>query len=219
MRKLSTKAFDFQAERSYYSNPPTTVSDFNYLEPYYRALLGNYHSYFTDKSILDIGAGECLHGYFISTVCNPKSYVNLDLFKDRIEIAYKKNPFNQMQFAVGDCFSLPFNNASFDVVWGNGILFRLRPLERVVSEINRVLVTNGFYLGIEPNLLNPALLFKFMSLRRQNRNDGILTHRKVKEIFLGSGLNLELKFFWRRLPLLKNPFLSVSMGLIARKIS
>jgi len=217
MRKLSTRAFDRQAERAYYSDPPTAVSDSKYLDPYYRALLGDYLPYFMGRKILDIGAGECLHGFLISAVCKPRVYVNLDLFNDRIETARQNNPFRQMQFVVGDCFSLPFNNASFDVVWGNGILFRLRPLENVIAEVNRVIAANGCYIGIEPNLVNPILLLKFMSMRRKNKNDGILTHRTVKKIFSDAGLNLELKFFWKRIPRLKNPFLSVSMGLVAYK--
>ena len=219
MRKLSKRAFDYQAERSYYSEPPTTVSDYNYLDPYYRALLGDYYAYFRGKRILDIGAGECLHGYLISTVCQPKSYVNLDLFKDRIEIACQNNPFSQMQFVVGDCFSLPFNNGSFDVVWGNGVLFRLRPLEKVMQEVRRVLKYGGSYLGTESNFGNPLVLLKFMlyGSGKDNRNDGRLSHKQVRKAFGQAGLKLKFRFFTKRVPWLRNRLLSTSMGLMAQR--
>lgn len=217
MQKLSIKNFDYQAERSYYSEPPRTVKSSNYLKPYYQALLGDYCKYFSGKRVLDIGAGECLHGYHICAFCNPKAYINVDIFEDRMKAATEENSFSQMRFIAANCFSLPFNDASFDVVWGNGVLFRLRPLERAVSEINRVLKKDGFYLGMEPNLVNPFLLLKFMSMRRPNNNDGILTHGKVKQVFSMHNLQLEFNFFWKRIPWLKNRFLTSSMGIIARK--
>ena len=220
MRKLSKRAFDYQAERSYYSQPPATVSDCNYLDPYYRGLLGgDYHAYFKGKRILDIGSGECLHGYLISTVCTPESYVNFDLFKDRMEIASKKNPFGQMHFVVGDCFSLPFRDAKFDVVWGNGVLFRLRPLEKVMKEVRRVLKYGGSYLGIESNFVNPLVLLKFIlyDTGKDNKNDGRLSHRQVRKAFGQAGLSPEFRFFTKRAPWLKDRLLSTSMGLIAQK--
>lgn len=218
MHKLSTEDFDYKAERQYYACAPTELHDPHYLDPYYRVFLGEYRSYFDDRCVLDIGAGECLHGYLISEMCKPQCYVNFDLFRDRMQMAFQHNPYERMYFIVGNCFSLPLKASSFEVVWGNGILFRLRPLEKVIVEIGRVLRSGGVYLGVEPNFVNPLVLLRFMLMTRVNRNDGMLSHGEVRKAFSLAGFDLELRFFWKRLPWLRHPFFSTSMGLIAQKL-
>lgn len=217
IRKLSQKAFDYQAERQYYGKHAVVLQDFSYIEPYFRTFLGDYCAYFDGKRVLDIGAGECVHGRQVCTACNPQLYVNLDLFSVRMLPVAQHNVLKQMHFISGDCFSLPFHDKSFDVVWGNGILFRLRPLDKVVAEISRVLRPGGAYLGMEPNFVNPLVFFKFMLTSRDNNNDGALLHGTTKNAFGRAGLKLEFKFFWKKLPWLRNSVLSTSMGLIAHK--
>ena len=217
VRKLSKEPFSYQAERSYYNRPITDLQDFRYIEPYYKVFLGDYCAYFNNKRVLDIGAGECVHGRQVCTSCNPKAYVNLDLFYDRMQVASQHNTLGKMQFVVADCFSLPFNNSSFDVVWGNGILFRLRPLKQVIFEVARVLCPGGVYLGMEPNFANPLLLLKFMLTDRDNRNDGKLTRREVQDSFSNAGMSIDFRFFWKRLPRIRNSFFGTSMGLISKK--
>ena len=134
-----------------------------------------------------------------------------------MQIANRHNTIKKMHFVVAACFSLPFGNSIFDVVWGNGILFRLRPLKKVIFEVARVLRPGGVYLGMEPNFANPLLLLKFMVTDRDNRNDGKLTRREVQDSFSDVGMSMEFRFFWKRLPQLRNSLLGTSMGLISRK--
>jgi len=218
MRRLSSAAFDAAAERQYYSSG-RTVSDgrFGYLDVYYRALLGNYPRFFEGRRVLDLGAGECLHGQMVCAVATPALYVNFDLIAARFATAVAGEQGSGVRFVVGDAFALPFSGEAFDVVWGSGVLFRFRPLHRAAAEIARVLTPGGVYLGIEPNFANPAVLWRFMVMRSGDRNDGRLSHRAVRAAFAAQGVRPELRFFWVRLPWLCHRLLSPTLGVIARK--
>jgi ubiquinone/menaquinone biosynthesis C-methylase UbiE len=217
LRKLSNKSFDYQAEREYYKIFPAVVKDCDYIAPYYKSFLGEFSHHFKNRRVLDIGAGECVHGQYIGKTCSPQCYVNLDLFPDRMRLACQNNKMKNNQFINGDSFSLPIRAESVDVVWGNGFLFRMRPLEKIAKEIFRVLRPGGVYLGIEPDFANPLVLLRFSLMSRDNKNDGALYPRLARIAFSSSGLHLRYRFFWKRIPWLQNSFLSTSMGLIGSK--
>lgn len=220
--RRTTETFDPLAERGYYHTPITELRDPWYIGPYYRTFLGDdFQAYFKDKQILDIGAGECLHGYLLSTLNLPQRYVNFDLITGRMRAAAMHGFSHGMYFCVGDCFSLPFKDSVFDVVWGSGILFRLRPLTHVIYEVHRVLRQTGIYLGIEPNFHNPLIYLRFATFPKEKAdpNDSPLLHDTVRRNFMSAGFNVELRFFWVRLPWLRHRIFSPTMGIIARKSS
>jgi len=217
MRWLSSTAFDPRAERDYYAASRPGVHDFRYLDAYYRHFLGGYARYFDGIRILDMGAGECLHGQMVCTASTPKLYVNFDLISERLAPAASRNSLPAIRFVVGDGFALPFQDGAFDIVWGSGILVRLRPLERAMREISRVLRPQGLYLGIEPNFANPGVLLRFVLMRRGDRNDGWLRHGTLRAAFAEAGLRPELRFFWVRVPWLRHPFFSPTLGVIGHK--
>ncbi len=218
MRRLSSTAFDSTAEQQYYSGSRTTSDGrFGYLDAYYRSFLGEYARYFDGRRILDLGAGECLHGQMVCAAATPRLYLNFDLILDRLAPAVTRARSSPVRFVVGDAFALPFAAASFDVVWGSGVLFRFRPLERALAEISRVLAPAGFYLGIEPNFANPAVLLRFLLMASGDRNDGRLRHRALRVALSTVGLRPQLRFFWVRAPWLRHPILSPTLGVIGRK--
>ncbi|MBI4634957.1 MAG: class I SAM-dependent methyltransferase [Candidatus Rokubacteria bacterium] len=218
MRRLSSTAFDHGAERQYYSES-RTISDgrFGYLDAYYRSFLGEYHRYFDGKRVLDLGAGECLHGRMVCAATAPRLYVNLDLIAARLGPAMSRGQPAPVRFVVGDAFELPFAAGAFDVVWGSGVLFRFRPLERAAAEISRVLAPAGIYLGIEPNFANPAVLLRFLLMTSGDRNDGRLRHHVLRAALSAGGLGPQLRFFWARAPWLRHPILSPTLGVIGQK--
>lgn len=218
MRRLSSTAFDYGAERQYYSGSRTTSDGrFGYLDAYYRSFLGEYARYFDGRRILDLGAGECLHGQMVCAAAAPRLYVNFDLILHRIEPAVARARPSSVRFVVGDAFALPFAAATFDVVWGSGVLFRFRPLERAAGEISRVLAPAGLYLGIEPNFANPAVLLRFLLMKLGDRNDGLLRHRALRTALSAAGLRPQLRFFSVRAPWLHHAVLSPTLGVIGRK--
>jgi len=207
--------FDYEAERAYYAQAPSQLRGYMWLEAYYQALSADYSFFFYNRRVLDMGAGECLHGIFVCSQCHPTAYVNLDLFADRMQLAASKNRFSAMSFVSGDCFRLPFAKASFDTVWASGVLVRLRPLDEVAPEIKRVLSPGGIFLGIEPNFQSVFVMLK--RARTGNKNDWKIQPRDIYEAFSGVGMAVEFKFFWRRIPWLKHPLLSPTLGIIARR--
>lgn len=217
MRRLSSAAFDYDAERKYYAAPPAESLNFGYLDAYYRLFLDGYSQFFDNRRVLDIGAGECLHGRQVCNVSNPSLYVNLDLITGRLAPAAARNGSSVMRFVVGDGFALPFRDGVFDVVWGSGVLFRFRPLDLVAAEIARVLHARGAYFGIEPNFANPGVLLRYVAMQRGDRNDGRLRHATLCAAFVRAGLRPELRFFWVRIPWLRHRILSPTLGVIGRK--
>ncbi len=217
MRRLSFAAFDYRAEREYYAGSPPRTYDFTYLDPYYRLFLGDYARYFEGRRVLDLGAGECLHGQMVCAVSSPRLYVNFDIFADRLAPGAARNRLSRVRFVAGDAFVLPFRDEALDIVWGSGVLFRFRPLERVAAEISRVLRHGGLYLGTEPNFANPGVLLRFLLMRPGNRNDGWLRHRALRAAFTRYGLRPELRFFWVRAPRVRHPVLSATLGVIGYK--
>lgn len=213
--------FDPAAEREYYRNAPTHVRDPEILRPMYAHFLSDIGSWFHDKRVLDLGAGECLHGMFVCGECNPRLYVNLDLFHDRMALAITAATARPMRFVVGDCFQMPVRTGSLDVVWCAFVLLRLRPLDAVVAEIARVLGPGGRFVGVESNFWNPLVAARILRRRpghqQWNRNDGYLSPRKLRAAFERHGFDVRLRFFWRRLAWLRNPIASPTLGIIATK--
>jgi ubiquinone/menaquinone biosynthesis C-methylase UbiE len=215
---FSSKPFDVRAERTYYGTAPEQLRDFRVLEPFYRAFLGEYRQAFDGRRVLDLGAGECLHGMFVCTTCRPAVYVNLDLFSDRMRLAATSFGAPRMRFVVGDSFKLPVATSSVDVVWASGTLFRLQPLAVVAREIHRVLGPGGVYLGTESNFWNPLVLATFVTRRPRNANDRALWPSRLHATFQRAGFTVQMRFFWRKLPWLAHSIASPSVGMIATKL-
>lgn len=214
-------AFDRRAEREYYKSPPTVLRDFRFLEPQYRNFLRDCRAVFDGKVVVDVGAGECLHGMFAAATCEPRLYLNVDLFADRMLLASRSRPSPVMRFAVGDIFRLPVRTGAADVVWTSLLMFRLGPLDPVVAEINRVLRPDGCFIGVEANFWNPLVALRILGRRpghpHWNVNDGYLSPRHVRTAFEKRGFDVELRFFWRKLRWLRHPILSPTLGVIARR--
>jgi SAM-dependent methyltransferase len=216
-----SERFDAAAERDYYRNAPTHVRDPEILRPMYANFLGDVGGWFDDKRVLDLGAGECLHGMFVCAACKPRLYVNLDLFHDRMALASAGQPAAPMRFVVGNCFQLPVGSGRIDVVWSAFVLLRLRPLEAVIAEIARVLGPGGRFIGAESNFWNPAVAARILRRRPGhpdwNRNDGYLSPRMLRRTFERNGFDVRLHFFWRRLGWVRNPIVSPTLGVVATK--
>lgn len=75
----------------------------------------------------------------------------------------------RFRFVVGDAHALPYDDASFDLVLGEGILHHL-DLPTALAEVHRVLRPGGRALFLEPLLDNP-LLKVFRRLTPKARTD------------------------------------------------
>jgi SAM-dependent methyltransferase len=105
------------------------------------------------RTILDLGCG----GGWLSKFLSAKGYliIGIDISVSLIETATKVAP-KSGGFLIGDCMNLPFNNNTFDLIIGMGVLHHL-DLDKTLAECHRVLSKNGSMLIMEPNALNPLM--------------------------------------------------------------
>lgn len=93
------------------------------------------------KSLLDIG---CADGTTTAQIkkFKPSLKINgIDYYKSAIVYARKRRP--KIKFVVGDAHKLSFADKSFDVVCALETLEHLKDPKKVLSEIHRVLRSNG----------------------------------------------------------------------------
>lgn len=105
------------------------------------------------RKVLDLGCG----GGWLSKILSARGYhtIGIDISDSLIKTATKVAPKN-VGFLIGDCMNLPFNNNTFDLIIGMGVLHHL-DLDKTLVECHRVLSENGSMLIMEPNALNPLM--------------------------------------------------------------
>lgn len=105
------------------------------------------------RTILDLGCG----GGWLSKILSARGYhtIGIDISASLIKTATKAAP-KSVGFLIGDCMNLPFNNNTFDLIIGMGVLHHL-DIDRTLVECHRVLNKNGSVLIMEPNALNPLM--------------------------------------------------------------
>ena len=115
------------------------------------------------SKVLEIGCGA----YNISNklVEIGANVTLIDISEKAIEIANKNIRDNQAKIkcVVMDAENLKFNNLSFDLIYGSGILHHLS-LEKAIMEINRVLKIGGRAIFYEPLGHNIFInMFRFLT--------------------------------------------------------
>lgn len=174
-------------------------------------------SIFRDRKILDIGAGESLHGLLVTESYAPRLYVSLELIHHRLLATNARRAhLHALALCCGDCYRLPFDSGEFDLVVGNGVLHHLPDVAKVTAELARVLKPGGQYVGREPNFLNPMIRRRVLGDHR-SPNEHVLSADDIAAAFAQSGFTSSLSYFWRRLPWLHNRYLSVSMAISATR--
>ncbi|MEM6785631.1 MAG: class I SAM-dependent methyltransferase [Bacteroidota bacterium] len=128
----------------------------------------------TGRRVLDFGCGR---GERSLTLLERNAVVDgIDISRVYIEEADAAahaagHSAERFQFVVGDAHALPYADATFDIVVGDGILHHL-DLDTALSEIHRVLKPGGRALFSEPLLDNPLLkLFRLLTPRARTEDE------------------------------------------------
>lgn len=104
---------------------------------------------FSNKSVLDMGCGlggpcRMLAESFGSVV------TGIDLSNEYIRTATKLSELvglsKQTTFVQGDASSLPFEDATFDIVWTQHVQMNIPDKQKFYSEMRRVLKPGGYFL-------------------------------------------------------------------------
>jgi 2-polyprenyl-6-hydroxyphenyl methylase/3-demethylubiquinone-9 3-methyltransferase len=122
------------------------------------------HAHFADRNgqvrILDVGCG----GGFLSNHLSKEGFEvdGLDASADSLAVATQHDPTRTVRYTRGDALSLPFADASFDVVCAMDFLEHVEDPARVVTETARVLRPGGlfFFHTFNRNLLAWLVVIK-----------------------------------------------------------
>ena len=107
-------------------------------------------------SILDIATGTGDLAIKFATATKASKIVGLDLSEGMLAVAKKKvveNPvLEKIDFVQGDSEALPFEDGSFDVITVSFGVRNFENLEKGLSEILRVLKSNGLFVILETSV-------------------------------------------------------------------
>lgn len=137
------------------------------------------------KRVLDLGCGD---GFASMDALRAGACVTaIDISPDSIEylitMAKKENLNHRLDARVMDAHYLDFENESFDIVFGNGILHHLPYLERAIGEIKRVLKASGYAVFLEPLGMNPFVnLFRKMTPNFRTPDEKPFTKQELSVI-------------------------------------
>lgn len=103
----------------------------------------------TGRRVLDLACGT---GYGTAILGTTAAKVTgLDISAQAIRAARKRYATDNVNFVTGDCFDLPFEAGSFDLVVANEMLEHVEGHSALLAEIRRVLADKGMLLVSTPN--------------------------------------------------------------------
>ena len=208
--------YSASAEQAYYSQRwPDQALPYRHLERYIKTWLPEASTLFRGKTVLDIGAGEATYTRMLSEVYAPEHIVACELFRQRMLPAKRASTASNLHFVAGSCFSLPFADRTFDVVFGSFVLHQLPELNCIVMEIDRVLKPTGHYVGIEPNPHNMIVKYRFFR-GRHSRNQYLLNEMHLS-VFRTYGYALDIRYFFARFPRVRDRWRATCLGIVAQK--
>ncbi len=224
------KVFSPEAERDYYESGPISplaLDELNAQEADMRLWIPDLPFLFRGRRVLDFGAGQGRVGIVIAQRFAPTQVVSLELVYRRIQSATAwARSLTPLSLVCGDAFQLPFKDGSFDFVVANSVLHHLPQVNAAIAEIARVLCPGGFYIGREPNFNNPLLRMAVFALAgtvvhrtTYTANEYPLRAQEIIQAFAQNGCRCEMHYFWRRLPRLRHPILSIAMSVRAQRLS
>jgi len=157
---------------------------------FYKAIYNSSEDFFTylednakNSEILDYGCGI---GSFIEKVIkyNPKKIIGIDISEISINKAKKKSEELKINvdYRVDNCEKTSFDNNSFDIVYGTGILHHLQ-IDKCLDEIYRILKSNGNLIFIEPLGTNPIInLYRKLTPNSRSKDEHPLVNQDFKYI-------------------------------------
>ena len=139
-----------------------------------------------NKTILEIGCGRGGGSYFISEYKNPKKFIGIDISKGNIKLCNENLSNSKRSYLQADAENIPFTENSFDVVLNIESSHCYPNSERFLSEANRVLVNDGYFvfcdLGEPKRFKEIEILFFSLNFSIYYKED--ITEKIVKSLDL-----------------------------------
>lgn len=96
--------------------------------------------------ILEVGCGRGGGASFIARYHKPKKIYGLDLSPNAIKLCNESHNESNLEFLVGDCENIPFEDNFFDIVINVESSHCYPSIPNFVNEVSRVLKRNGKFL-------------------------------------------------------------------------
>lgn len=105
--------------------------------------------YVAGKRVLDLACGT---GYGTALLAGMAARADgIDISAAAVKEARRRHKSSGARYHVGNCFDLPFEAASFDVVVANEMIEHVDDHDGLIAEVRRVLVPGGLFLVSTPN--------------------------------------------------------------------
>ena len=101
--------------------------------------------------LLDVGCGPGSITLGLAAAVAPGETFGIDIQPAQVELA-RARADGAASFRVGDCYALPFPDASFDAAFANGVVMHLGEPLRALAELRRVLRPGGVVALRDPDL-------------------------------------------------------------------
>lgn len=191
-KKLSLREFDRAAEK-FDDNEPSV---YNMCRKDYPDIFAEaVREPFTD--LLDAGCGTGAMLGLFKKDCPKKHYTGIDLSEKMIETA-KKKQLEGVQFFVGDCESLPFDEDSFDVVTCSMSFHHYPNPEKFFVSLRHVLRPGGRLILRDMASKNPLIMWfinhiEIPAVNRFIKKGDVhcYTEAELQKLCLQNGLQLE----------------------------
>lgn len=138
------------------------------------------------KTILDVGCGTAFYHPLLEKYAD--NIIGIDFSYAMISRAVKISSIYNTKggtYILGDVRRLPLKDNSIDCIFSWDVLHHVTGksgIVDVVSEIHRVLEDGGYYIGLEPNILNPLMML--YCLIRPEEHGALFIHSfYMKSIF------------------------------------
>jgi len=159
-----------------------------------------------DGIVLELGC-SCWHQWFKNTGLSPKELHCINISHSELQKGIEKAKHSRLAptFHLMDAHKLAFENDTFDVVFGGGILHHLS-LEVALKEIARVLKPGGIATFHEPLDINPVgKLVRYFTPNARTEDEKPFTFDEIRLIQKHFGTEIETF-----------EFTSVPLGVLSR---
>jgi len=151
---------------------------------FYEKFLLSHSSY---KKVLEYGCGTGSHAFFLAK--HSAEVVGIDISEVAIKMAEaraKEEGLKNITFLVNDAEAMQFEESTFDIVCGTGILHHLH-IDKALKEITKVLKPDGRAIFLEPMGHNPLInLFRKLTPQFRTKDEHPLKNKDlelIKEFF------------------------------------
>ena len=168
---------------------------------FYKAIYNSNEDFFNflkinsiNSDVLDYGCGI---GHSLKKVMyfSPKKITGIDISEISIQKAKKISGINaNVELLVDNCEKTKFNDKTFDIVYGTGILHHLN-IKICLKEINRILKPGGKFLFIEPLGTNPIInLYRKLTPKSRSEDEHPLVNQDFNLIQSQFG-KIKIKYY------------------------